>query len=267
MIHLNSQHPRIKFTTEQEKDKKLAFLDTEVHRKMDGTTKISIYRKPTHTDQYLDWNSNHHISQKAGIFKTFQHRIDTLITEEEDKETERKHVKKALKRCGHPNWTMNRKERPKNKEKMETIKKISIPYVKGVSERISRTLRRYKIGTIHKPTTTIKNALCSNLKDQVHPMDKSNSIYRFDCNKCDKIYIGETERSLRYRAYEHKIITREESKTAHSLNKPKFKPQAVQQPAPSSRPRRNTTRHNYACLLYTSPSPRDVSLSRMPSSA
>ena len=143
---------------------------------------------------------------------------------------------------------MNRKEHPKNKEKMETIKKISIPYVKGVSERLSRTFKRYKIGTIHKPTTTIKNALCSKLKDQVHPMDKSNSIYKFECNKCDKIYIGETERSLRYRAYEHKIITREESKTAHSLIKPKTKPQANQQPAPSSRPRRNTTRHNYAAL-------------------
>ena len=76
-----------------------------------------------------------------------------------------------MKRCGHPNWTMNRKERPKNKEKMETIKKISIPYVKGVSERLSRTFKRYKIGTIHKPTTTIKNALCSKLKDQVHQIN------------------------------------------------------------------------------------------------
>ena len=29
----------------------------------------------------------------------------------------------------------------------------------------------------------------------------------------------------------------------------------------------NTQTENYACLLYTSPSPRDATLSRMPSSA
>ena len=130
-----------------------------------------------------------------------------------------KHVKKALKRCGHPNWTLNRKQKPEKQEKMETVKKVSIPYVKGTSEKISRTLRKYKIGTIHKPTTTIKNALCSKLKDKVHPLDKSNAIYRFDCKKCDKTYIGETERSLRYRAYDHKILSRKDSRRAHSLSK------------------------------------------------
>ena len=223
-------------------------MDTLVHRKEDGSTKVSIYRKPTHTDQYLDWNSNHHISQKTGIYKTFQHRINTLITEEEDKEAEKKHVKKALRKCGHPNWSMNRKDRPQ-KEKMETITKVSIPYTKGTSERLSRTFRQYKIGVIHKPTTTIKRALCSKLKDKIHPMDKSNAIYRFDCKKCDKIYIGETERSLRYRAYEHKMIARKEAKTAHSLIKTHKPTQHTgHQTAPPTRPRRNTNRPNYAAL-------------------
>ena len=33
-----------------------------------------------------------------------KHRIEELVTEEEDKKKELQHVRKALKRCGHPNW-------------------------------------------------------------------------------------------------------------------------------------------------------------------
>ena len=51
--HLNNQQPSIQFTKEAEKDNKLAFLDTEVLREPDGRLTTSVYRKPTHTDQYL----------------------------------------------------------------------------------------------------------------------------------------------------------------------------------------------------------------------
>ena len=44
---------------ETEKDNKLAFLDTAVLREPDGRLTISVYRKPTHTDQYLAYNSHH----------------------------------------------------------------------------------------------------------------------------------------------------------------------------------------------------------------
>ena len=68
---------------------------------------------------------------------------------------------------------------------MKTVKKVSIPYVKGSSEIISRIFRKYKIGPIPKLTLTVKNVLCSKLKNKFHPLDKSNVIYRFDCKKCD----------------------------------------------------------------------------------
>jgi len=56
--HLNSQQPSIRFTMEIENNSKIAFLDTSVCREPDGRLNTSVYRKPTHTDQYLAYDSH-----------------------------------------------------------------------------------------------------------------------------------------------------------------------------------------------------------------
>ena len=40
------------------------FLDTIVKPEADGGLYITLYRKPTHMDQYLQWDSHHHLSAK-----------------------------------------------------------------------------------------------------------------------------------------------------------------------------------------------------------
>ena len=221
LIHLNNQHPRIKFTTELQHNNKIAFLDTLVHVLPNKRTKITIYRKATHTDQYLDFNSNHHISQKLGIFRTFQHRIETLITTDEDKKEEMSHVRKSLRRCGHPIWTLD-KERTKNKkdeEKPERRGKVVIPYVKTLSERLTRVFKRYNIETIHKPTTKLKNVLCNKMKDKINILDKTGAVYYNTCKKHPgNTYVGETERVLRERLYEHRVIDHKTAKRYASIS-------------------------------------------------
>ncbi|XP_078377337.1 uncharacterized protein LOC144660252 [Oculina patagonica] len=64
--HLNNQQPSIRFTMETENDCKIAFLDTTVSREPDGRLTTSVYRKPTHTDQYLAYDSHHPQSVKRG---------------------------------------------------------------------------------------------------------------------------------------------------------------------------------------------------------
>ena len=52
--HINSVDPAIKFTVEDNKeDGSIPFLDTIVKPKENGGLSITVYRKPTHTDQYL----------------------------------------------------------------------------------------------------------------------------------------------------------------------------------------------------------------------
>ena len=50
--HINNLHQNIKFTMEKEINGVLAFLHTLLKRN-NGKISVLVYRKPTHTDQYL----------------------------------------------------------------------------------------------------------------------------------------------------------------------------------------------------------------------
>ena len=65
--HLNSQQPTIRFTMEIEKDNTIPFLDTSVSRDSNGLHTTTVYRKPTHTDQYLAYDSHHPQSVKRDV--------------------------------------------------------------------------------------------------------------------------------------------------------------------------------------------------------
>jgi len=72
--------PSICFTMETESDSKLAFLDTAVLSEPDGRLTTSVYRKPTHTDQYLAYDSHHPQSVKRGIVKWLYDRAKRIVT-------------------------------------------------------------------------------------------------------------------------------------------------------------------------------------------
>ncbi|XP_071092696.1 uncharacterized protein [Haliotis cracherodii] len=76
--HLNQQHPRVQFTIETEKDNQLPFLDVLVCRNSANRIQTSVYRKPTHTDQYIHFNSNHPLRTKTGIISTLTKRAINL---------------------------------------------------------------------------------------------------------------------------------------------------------------------------------------------
>ena len=65
--YINSQNPHIKFTCEPKVNGQLAFLDTKITRKEGGSLDVTIYRKPTHTDQYLHFDSHHLVSRSSEL--------------------------------------------------------------------------------------------------------------------------------------------------------------------------------------------------------
>ena len=100
--HLNNQQPSIRFTMETEEDNKLAFLDTAVLREPDGRLTTSVYRKPTHTDQYLAYDSHHPQSVKRGIVKCLYERAKRLVTKPSVISEEKKHLSSVLVSNGYP---------------------------------------------------------------------------------------------------------------------------------------------------------------------
>ena len=89
--HLNSQQPPIRFTMETENDSKIAFPNTSVSREPDDRLSTSVYRKPTHTDQYLVYNPHHPQSVKRGIVKCLYDRASCLVTKPSVISKEKKH--------------------------------------------------------------------------------------------------------------------------------------------------------------------------------
>ena len=99
-----------------------------------------------------------------------------------------------------------------NDQERQSLGRISIPYNKGLSERIAGVMKKYHIDTIHKPTATIKNILCSKAKDKLHPLDKPGAIYSIKCTKHDGLYVGQTGRAAKDRLYEHRVINHHDAK-------------------------------------------------------
>ena len=101
LSHLNSLEPSIQFTLEREKDRHLPFLDLNVSRGVQGNLEISVYRKPTHTDKYLAFDSNLPICHKKSVAKTLLRRADCLPSSLDSKAEEGKYVSNVLKANGY----------------------------------------------------------------------------------------------------------------------------------------------------------------------
>ena len=78
-----------------------------------------------------------------------------------------------------------------------------LPYIRGVSDKIQRSLNEIGVRVAMRPFLTIGRYLPSP-KDPVSVNEISGLVYQVSCSDCDFLYIGQTKRDLNTRLQEHK---------------------------------------------------------------
>ena len=160
----------------------IPFLDTIVKPEVNGRLSITVYRKPTHTDKYLQWDSHHNLSAKFSVINTLSHRAKTMCSNLELLKQEKDHLRKALTQCKYPKWALDKVEKRLNMSTSEAIDGVNnqdanctpaatrevkskghivIPYTQGLCESIKNICGRYGIQNHFKGGSTIKNLLVS----------------------------------------------------------------------------------------------------------
>ena len=117
--YLNTIDDDIKWTTEGEVHKEvevedmekmvercLTFLDTLSVINEDGTIRTRVFRKENHTDQYLNFDSNHPLEHKRGVVRTLTHRARSIVSDLEERKKELEHVRESLGYNGYPAWLL-----------------------------------------------------------------------------------------------------------------------------------------------------------------
>ena len=118
--HLNSIDAYIKFTIELPGTDGLPFLDT-LNKPTSNSIESTIYRKPTHTGTYLDYNSNQPISAKLSVIHTLILRAKLVCSTPKFLAKEMDHLHRVLQdnhypaqffQQGKPQQKANKKAKP-----------------------------------------------------------------------------------------------------------------------------------------------------------
>ena len=204
MEHINSIDPHIQFTSEDSKpDGSMPFLDMLITPTEDGRLNTTVYRKPTHADMYLKWDSHHPISSKYSVVGTLHHRAKTICSSPHMLQKEEDHLSNILTRCKYPTWAINSvkmkmrtpAQKKKNNNSTNTKQNCQkpytiVPYYQGLSESVKTTCNKHGVQVYFRGGVTIKNLLMTP-KDQDPMMKKCGVIYRYKCDRveCDEEYI------------------------------------------------------------------------------
>ena len=117
----------------------------------------TFYRNPTHTDQYLQWDSHHTVTNKYSVYNTLSHRAQYVCSNQQLLDQENQHIHMALSRCIYPDWVLHRLQtkmdcqlsklqchnninphRDTNKNSIFTV----VPYSKELSESFGNICRK-----------------------------------------------------------------------------------------------------------------------------
>ena len=182
-----------------------------------------VYRKPTHTDQYLQYSSHHQTSCKESVVSSLFNRAYSIITNKDDLHKENARIKQVLKKNGYQKRIIskifkritNNHSLPQSQQlsqvtdiqEEEIRMSINLPYVESTSKKLRHILRSHKTRSTFYTDNALRKLLCKP-KDRVATEDKNNIVYEIDCSNCQAVYFGESKRSLKSHSDEHKRSVR-----------------------------------------------------------
>ena len=176
MEHINSINHRIQFPKEDCKSVgSMPFLDTLVIPQPDGSSSTTVYRKPTHTDFYLQWDSHHTIARKYSVVNTLHDRARAVCSNPQLLQNE-EHLQQVLIENKYPAWALNRVKMKINAPTSQDNNKrgtnncasvisnsqgpyMVVPYAKGLSGSMKNVCRKHGVQVHFKGGNIIKSLL------------------------------------------------------------------------------------------------------------
>ena len=181
---LNAVNPHIQFTVERatpmDGKPTIAFLDTNVSILPNGDVEVQVYRKATHTNKYLAFDSHHPAQHKRSVGSTLMRRANTIPSSEALRTEETSHVQDSLQVNGYPTKFIENAAQPMSGPQShhpDPAGLAMVPYVQGVSDKVKRTLQHFNIKTAFKPIRTLASVF-KKPKDRLSEEKIAGIVYR-----------------------------------------------------------------------------------------
>eukprot|EP00061_Rhincodon_typus_P007236 g28741.t1 len=179
LLLINKILSDIKFTSEEEDNDRLPFVDVVVKHKANGELQTSVHREATHTDQVFNYNSNHPNTPKWTCIKTLFKRAATHCSTVELRKAEEEHLSSIFRNNGYLKSVVRRylHNRPQQEDTTCSETLVTLTYIKDISEMTTRFLHPLGIMVAHKPKASLRQPLMR-IKDPTTATNGTNVIYK-----------------------------------------------------------------------------------------
>ena len=165
----------------------------ETIRNKEFQTNFSNKPNFTHTDRYLQFDSHHPKRHKFAVAKTLHNRIDTHVTNSDDKATLHKQKQHTLTLNRFPRRFSCLALKEKPRRPANSFKSFTCPpYIHSTTDKIQRVLNDVGVKVAMRPFVTIGKSLPSP-KDPLDVNEITGFIYQVPCHDCPFVYIGQTK--------------------------------------------------------------------------
>ena len=228
--YLNSKHPNIQFTHELENNGSLSFLDINITR-TNGHFSTSVFHKLTSTGLFTNFNSFIPMTYKKGLLLSLISRYFNICSSYHSFHSELQNFKQIFSCNGYPASLIDNCIRsfldkifspklPVHSCSKKTLY-FCLPYTGQHGLQLRTQLRKLlssayphiSIRFFFRPTCRLSDFFP--FKDRIPFALRSHVVYKYKCQCCGALYVGQTRRHIHTRISEHMGVS---PKTGNKLS-------------------------------------------------